>query len=73
MDADHDDFEAKLMSLKEVWDHMESQYLSQGVAPRFQDYILERVSNVKNCKYFLRNLCMYVFKKLTYLHNFVVF
>ena len=43
LDADQD-FEAKLNSLKEVWDSREGQYLPHGVAPKFHDYILERVS-----------------------------
>jgi sirohydrochlorin ferrochelatase len=43
VDADQD-IEAKLHSLKEVWDNMESQYLPQGITPKFHDYILERVS-----------------------------
>jgi hypothetical protein len=45
LDAD-EDFQAKLNSLKEVWESRENQYLPHGIAPKFHDYILERVSIV---------------------------
>ena len=44
LDADdEDDLRAKLLSLKEVWNSNEQQYLPEGKAPKFYEYINEKV------------------------------
>ena len=40
-----DDFRSKLLTVKELWNAKEQQYLPAGVVPTFYDYIAARVSN----------------------------
>lgn len=46
VDAENaDDFRAKLLTVQELWNAKEQQYLPTGVVATFYDYIAARVSN----------------------------
>ncbi len=44
VDADNEeDFITKLMTLKDIWNSKEQEFLARGGAPKFYNYIMERV------------------------------